>query len=155
MMYVCLLDHARESRLPKLAAYGEAIGSSDEGFAHARVSGGMARTTHNHQFALWPGLSKFPNRDQWTAKVKTSMDQDPRNVCERTRVSQQYPVCKPGVVVKIVGHNARKRKLKSGLQAPGLWCALRGHRHQSCLPRAPLLCRLHVNGAGSGSCSRR
>src|SRR5262245_20132979 len=88
----------------KLAACGEAIGGSDECFAHARISSGMASATHNHQFAVWPRLGKFPCRDEWTAKVKSSMDQDAGNVCERTRMSHQHPLFKPGVVVKIVGH---------------------------------------------------
>jgi hypothetical protein len=33
----------------------------------------MARTTHNHQFAICPSLGKFPRRDEWTSKVKASI----------------------------------------------------------------------------------
>src|SRR5437870_5216392 len=73
-----------------LAACGEAIGGSNECFAHARVSRGMARATHHHQFAIWPRLGQFPCSDEWTAQVKASMDQDAGNVGERTRLSQQH-----------------------------------------------------------------
>ena len=58
------------------------------------------------------------------------MDQDAGNGCECTRVSQQHPFFKPSVVVKIMGHNACKRKLKGGLQSPELRCGIGVHRHQ-------------------------
>ena len=60
----------------------------------------MARATDDHQFAMGPSLGQFPRRDERTSKVKASMDQDAGNVCERTRVSQQHPLFKPGVVTK-------------------------------------------------------
>ncbi len=90
----------------------------------------MARATYDHQFAMWPRLGKFPCSDEWTAKVKSSVDQDAGNVCERTRVAQQDPLFKPCVVTKIVCHETRKRELKCGLKSPwvrfGLWI----YRHQ-------------------------
>jgi hypothetical protein len=60
-------------------------------------------------------------------------------VCERTRVSQQHSLVKPGIVVKIMGHDARKRQLKGGLQSSGLRYGLGVHRYQGGLPRTNLL----------------
>ena len=110
-----------------LTACGEAIGGRDEGFAHTRVSRGMARATHNHQFTVGPGPGKFPRRDERTAQVEASMDQDAGNVGECTRVAQQHPLFQPGIVGKIVRHKACKRELPGGLQAPGLRWGLGVH----------------------------
>ena len=106
----------------------------------------MARATDDHQFTLGPSLGEFPRRDERTAQVKASMDQDAGKVCERTRMSHQHPRFKPGVVTTIVGHETRTCQLQCGLQAPWVRCGLGGHRHQGGLPRAPSLGRLHGQG---------
>ena len=80
------------------------------------------------------------------AKVQASMDQDAGNGCEHIRVSQQHSFFQPSVVTKIMRHDTRKRELKCGLQSPELRCGLGVHQHHGCLPRAPILCRLHMNG---------
>ncbi len=61
------------------AACGEAIGGSHYRFAHTGVRRGMASAIHNHKFAIWPSLGKFPCCDERTSKVKASVDQDSGN----------------------------------------------------------------------------
>ena len=70
----------------------------------------MASATHNYQFAVWPGPGKFPRRDERARQVKASMDQDAGNGREPMCLSQQYPLFQPGVVRKIVRHDAGKRE---------------------------------------------
>ena len=85
--HTVLTRRERESPMACRVVTREAVGGSNYGFAHARVSRRMTRAIHDHQFAVWPSPGKFPCSDEWTSKVKASMDQDSRNVGQHTRLS--------------------------------------------------------------------
>src|SRR6476659_8466012 len=84
---------------------GEGIECCADGLAHSGTRR-MAAALDDLEACARPGPGQLPREHGRSAEVESSMDEDGRDVGERSGVVEQLPLVEPGVVAEVVGTDA-------------------------------------------------